>query len=80
MTRAVPVVVERSPGKGGGWFTRIGERGRFLFGTSVEAVGWTIIGLGRQGATAEEMARVARLLGSELQRMRRAEITAEVSA
>lgn len=77
-TRAIPVVVERSPGGGNGFFTRIGERGRFLFGTSTEALGWTVMGLRRLGASEDEASRVTRLLTRELGRARRAEITAEV--
>lgn len=80
MTRAVPVIVERSPGGGRGWCIRVDGKGRFLFCTAVEALEVAVRKLGLLGADLTERVRVARLLSAELGRMRRAEITAEVTA
>jgi len=78
-TRAVPVVVERSPGGGSGWNLRVGGTNRFLFGTDHEAYGWIWAQLARQGARSEELDRVCGLLACEGERKLRAEVTAEVS-
>ena len=78
MTRAVSVVVERSPGGGSGWNLRVGGTNRFLFGTDDEAFGWVWVQLVRSGATSDEAGRVCELLARESDRLRRAEVTAEV--
>ncbi len=78
MTRAISVVVERSPGGGSGWSLRVGGADRFLFGSAFVALGWVRQHMERIGATQEERARVLRLLVRELDRQRRAEVTAEV--
>lgn len=79
--RAVPVVVERSPGGGNAFNVRVNGRAKFLIRTTQEtAIEFTARRLGLLGAGPAERARVTALLASELRRVRRVELLAEVPA
>ncbi len=79
-TRAIPVVVERSPGGASGWWIKVGERaGIYMSCSELTALGklreeMIALHMGR-----EERMRVERLVLRELDRKRSAEVTAEVS-
>lgn len=77
-TRAVPVILERSPGGAHGWTIEVDGQGQFKCCTATHALGLAMRSLGLLGAGHEERRRVSRLLASELDRKRRAEVTAEV--
>jgi len=78
-TRAVVVVVERSPGGGHGWYTELSGERVWRPGTlSRVALGWVRRHMVSLGATEEECRRVDRLILAELAHKRRAEVTAEV--
>ena len=79
-TRAVPVVVERSPGGGGGISLRVGAREKFTFGNEFVALGWVAGRRRERGADQAERKRVLVLLAKELGRKLRAEVTAEVAS
>ncbi len=79
-TRAIPVVVERSPGGASGWWIKVGER----TGIYLSCSEWTALGKLREELIAVQMdrgerGRVERLVLRELDRKRSAEVTAEVS-
>lgn len=77
MTRAVSVVVERSPGGLRGWFVKVGNERKWAAGGSEDrAITVAMIML---GADVAERVRMSSLIRSELRRMRRVEVTAEVS-
>ena len=81
MTRAIPVVVERSPGGGSAYHIQVNGRAKFIARTTQEtALEFAALRLGLLGAGPEERARVVGLLAAELGRLRRAEVTAEVPA
>jgi hypothetical protein len=76
-TRAVSVVVERSPGGLRGWFVKVGQERKWASGGSEDrAITVAMILL---GADIVERERVSTLIRSELRRKRRAEVTAEVA-
>jgi len=77
--RAVSVVVERAPGGGNGWSLRVGGAERFLFCSFFVALGWVRQHLERLGAEQGERSRVLNLIVRELERVKRAEVTAEVA-
>ncbi len=77
MTRAVSVVVEKSPG-GGSYRLSVADRSDFRFCSEFSAVSWVRDQLVEMGADQEERSRVLRLLLGEIKRQRRAEVTAEV--
>jgi len=81
MTRAVSVIVERSPGGGSAYHVRVDGKAKFLMRTT-EAIALEFAArkLGLLGAGPAERARVVALLLSELRRLRRAEVTAEIPA
>lgn len=80
-TRAVPVVVERSPGGGGNWWTQVGQGpGRLVHGSAFIALNGVREELERLGATAHERGRALDLIIRELKVRRRVEVTAEISA
>jgi len=79
MSRAVTVVVERSPGGGRGISLRVGAREKFTFGNEFVALGWVAGRLREQGADQSERKRVLVLLATELGRKLRAEVLAEVA-
>jgi hypothetical protein len=80
MTRAVSVIVERSPGGGMGWSMQVGAVRHFAMPcTEFRALDWTREQLVAQGAERSERGRVIRLLIRELDRKKRAETVAEVS-
>lgn len=81
-TRAISVIVERSPG-GPSWTIRLADASRlyfrrFAFCTQAEAIGFAAEKLDGLRASTEEKARVLGLIVRELARVRRAEVTAEV--
>ncbi len=78
-TRAVPVVVERSPGGGGGFRLSVASNAEFRFCSEFSAVSWVRDQLAEMGANQMERGRVLRLILAELRRTKRAEVTAEVS-
>jgi len=80
VTRAVTVVVEKSPSGGCGWWTKVGPVGRHLFGTPFEALNQVRKTLEEQGAYAGERGRVLDLIIRELKTRRRVEVTAEVAS
>jgi len=80
MSRAVPVVMEKSPGGGHGWMLSVGLVRDFKFCAPLDAMGWVSRMLGQLGATEGERFQVCQLLASELERKRRAEVTAEIAA
>jgi predicted secreted protein len=80
MTRAVYVIVERSPGGGMGWSMQVGAVHHFAMPcTEFRALDWTREQLVAQGAERSERGRVIRLLIRELDRKARAETVAEVA-
>jgi hypothetical protein len=80
MTRAIPVVIERSPSGGNGIHMQVGQVTKFRIPCSdFHALCWTREQLVAQGAEKAERGRVLRLIGKELLRKARAEVTAEVS-
>ena len=81
VTRAVPVVVERSPGGGRGWWMQFGDTRHFAMPcTEFRALEWVRARLEASGAERTERGRVLRLLIRELDRKAKAEVTAEVRA
>jgi hypothetical protein len=80
-TRAVSVVVEHSPGGARGVHCQVGDRYHFKIPCSeFHALSWVREQLVAQGAEKAERGRVLRLIGRELLRKRRAEVTVEVRA
>lgn len=81
MTRAVSVVIERSPGGGRGYLMQVGKAQGFRMACSeFRALTWVRDRLVEQGAEQSERGRVVRLVAAELKRKARAEVTAEVRA
>ena len=81
MTRAVQVVVERSPGGGRGFWMQVGDVRDFSMPcTEFRALDWVRERLEQSGADRSERGRVLRMLIRDLDRKRRAEVTAEVRA
>ncbi len=78
-TRAVSVVVEKSPGGLNGWWIRVGSFGRWLAGTPIEAMETARLQMMVEGIAAPERRRVLGLLIRELDRKRCATVTAEVA-
>lgn len=79
MTRAISVVVERSPCGGNGRWMQVGDRTHFAIPCSdFAALAWTREQLVAQGAEKAERGRVLRLIGKELLSRRRVKLVAEV--
>jgi hypothetical protein len=80
VTRAIPVVVQRSPGGGFGYHMQVGAATHFAIPCSdFHALVWTREQLVAQGAEKAERGRVLRLICKELLNRRRVELVAEVS-
>ncbi len=80
MTRAVAVIVERSPGGGSAFMMSVGDATHFAMPCSTfRALDWVRERLVERGAEVAERGRVLRLLIKELDRKRKAECVAEVS-
>lgn len=78
MTRAITVVVERSPGGGSGFRLSVAGVPEFRFCTEASALVRVRDQLVDLGADEAERGRVLRLLLGEIRRQRRAECVAEV--
>ena len=79
MSRAVSVVVERSPGGLNGFHCVVAGLRTQLFGTDLRALAWVRDALMALGTPAEERVRVLGLVVKELAWKTKAEVTAEVS-
>jgi len=81
VTRAVSVVIERSPGGGSGFSMQFGDQRHFAMPcTEFRALDWVRERLEASGAERSERGRVLRLLIRELDRKQKAIVTAEVTA
>lgn len=80
MTRAIPVIVEKSPGGLNGWAIQVGpHRERVTSPGSAWPVQRAVDLMADARASVTERFRAGRLLASELRRRARVEVTAEVA-
>lgn len=78
MTRAIPVIVEKSPSGLNGYYVQVGTATEWMRAVSPALPIERALGL-LTGASLTERFRVGMLLAAELRRVTRACVTAEVS-